>query len=86
MGNIRKCGRGAENKVPVFGIKKRDDGTVYTQIIENASKQEFIPIIKKLVTHDDTIVYTDKWKLCDGLVLDGYTHKHFNHSMSYKRI
>lgn len=34
----RKRGRGAENKVPVFGIKKRDDGTVYTKIIENASR------------------------------------------------
>lgn len=29
----RKRGRGAENKVLVFGIKKRDDGIVY--IIEN---------------------------------------------------
>ena len=26
----RKRGRGAENKVPVFGNKKRDGGTVYT--------------------------------------------------------
>ena len=26
----RKRGRGAESKVPVFGIKKRDGGTVYT--------------------------------------------------------
>ena len=34
-GDRRKRGRGAENKVPVFGIKKRDDGTVYTKIIEN---------------------------------------------------
>ena len=33
--NIKR-GRGAENKVPVFGIKKRDDGRVYTQIIKNA--------------------------------------------------
>lgn len=39
----RKRGRGAENKVPVFGIKKREDGTVYTQIIKNASKQELLP-------------------------------------------
>lgn len=42
----RKRGRGAENKVPVFGIKKRDDGTVYTKIIENASKQMLFPIIR----------------------------------------
>lgn len=34
----RKRGRGAENKIPVFRTKKRDDGTVYTQIIKNASK------------------------------------------------
>ena len=39
----RKRGRGAENKIPVFGIKKREDGRVYTQIIKNASKQELLP-------------------------------------------
>ncbi|MGM0629057.1 MAG: transposase, partial [Patescibacteria group bacterium] len=43
----RKRGRGAENKIPVFGIKKRDDGSVYTQIIKNASKQELLPIVKR---------------------------------------
>ncbi len=79
----RKRGRGAENKVPVFGIKKRADGKVYTQIIKNASKQELLPIIKRLATMSNTTIYTDKWKSYDGLVLDGYKHKRINHSKTY---
>ena len=79
----RKRGRGAENKVPVFGIKKREDGRVYTQIIKNASKQELLPIIRRLVKKDETTIYTDKWKSYDGLVLDGYKHKRINHSKTY---
>ena len=79
----RKRGRGSENKVPVFGIKKRDDGRVYTQIIKNASKQELLPIIRRLVAKDNTTIYTDKWKSYDGLVLDGYKHKRINHSKTY---
>jgi transposase len=79
----RKRGRGAENKVPVFGIKKREDGTVYTQIIKNASKQELLPIIRRLVAKNNTTLYTDKWKSYDSLVLDGYKHKRINHSKTY---
>ena len=82
-GGRRKRGRGAENKVPVFGVKKRDDGRVYTQIIKNASKQELLPIIRRLVAKDNTTVYTDKWRSYDGLVLDGYKHKRINHSKTY---
>jgi len=79
----RKRGRGSENKVPVFGIKKRDDGKVYTQIIKNASKQELLPIIRRLVSKKDATIYTDKWKSYDGLVLDGYKHRRINHSKIY---
>ena len=79
----RKRGRGAENKVPVFGIKKREDGRVYTQIIKNASKQELLPIIRRLVKRGHTTVYTDKWRSYDGLVLDGCKHKRINHSKTY---
>jgi transposase len=79
----RKRGRGAENKIPVFGIKKREGGRVYTQIIKNASKQELLPIIRRLVVKDNTTIYTDKWKSYDGLVLDGYKHKRINHSKTY---
>ena len=77
----RKRGRGAENKVPVFGILKRD-GRVYTQIIKNASKQELLPIIRLIIKKKST-VYTDKWKSYDGLVLDGYKHYRINHSKQY---
>jgi transposase len=77
----RKRGRGSENKVPVFGILKRD-GKVYTQIIKNASAAELRPIITALVRKKST-VYTDKWKSYDGLVLDGYKHQRINHSKQY---
>jgi len=79
----RKRGRGSENKIPVFGIKKREDGKVYTQIIKNASKQELLPIIRKLIKKNKTTIYTDKWKSYDGLVLDGYKHRRINHSKTY---
>ena len=29
---------------------------------------------------DKSIVYTDKWKADDGIVLDGYKHTRINHS------
>lgn len=79
----RKRGRGAENKIPVFGIKKRDDGSVYTHIIKNASKQTLFPIIKKLINKDQSTIYTDGWKGYDGLVFDGYKHYRVNHSKQY---
>lgn len=79
----RKRGRGAENKVPVFGIKKRNDGTVYTKIIENASKKTLFPIIRELINKQDSMIYTDKFRTYDGLVFDGYKHKRINHSKSY---
>lgn len=79
----RKRGRGAENKVPVFGIKKRDDGTVYTKIIENASKRTIFPIIKELIHKQDSTIYTDKFRTYDGLVVDGYKHYRINHSKRY---
>ncbi len=78
-----KRGRNVVDKIPVFGIKKRD-GKVYTQIIKNASKAEIRPIIKRLIAKDSTI-YTDKWKAYDGLVLDGYKHYRINHSKEFSK-
>jgi transposase len=77
----RKRGRGVENKLPVFGVLKRD-GKVYTHIIKNASKQELMPIVRQIIRKRSQI-YTDKWKAYDGLVFDGYKHKRINHSKLY---
>jgi len=77
----RKRGRGAENKVPVFGVLKRE-GRVYTQVIKNASKHELLPIVRQIVRKRSK-VYTDKWSAYDGLVFDGYKHTRINHSKQY---
>ena len=73
-----KRGRGAKGKISVFGILKRD-GKVYTQIVENCSKNELMPIIKGKILEGSTI-NTDGWKSYDGLILDGYKHYRVYHS------
>ena len=70
-------------QIPVFGIKKWDDGTVYTKIIENASRKSLFPIIRELIATQDSMIYTDKLRTYDGLVFDGYKHKRINHSKRY---
>ena len=72
-----KRGRGAGGKTPVVGLLKRG-GKVFTEIVENCSKQALMPIIKGQVLSEATI-YTDGWKSCDGLVLGGDKHHPIPH-------
>lgn len=72
-----KRGRGAKGKIPVVGLLKRN-GKVYTEIIENCSKKELMPIIQGKVLSSSTI-YTDGWKSYDGLVVNGYKHYRIHH-------
>ena len=53
-----KRGRGAGGGMKVFGMKKRGD-KVYTQIVNNCSASEPVPIIKRSAP-DDSIVYSDE--------------------------
>ena len=55
-------------------MKKRGD-KVYTQIVNNCSAGELVPIIKKFAPSNSTI-YSDEWKAYDGLVNAGYK-KHY---------
>lgn len=72
-----KRGRGAAGKTPVIGLLKRG-GRVFTEIVEDCSRQELMPIIKGQVLSETTI-YTDGWKSYDGLVLGGYKHHRIHH-------
>lgn len=61
-----KRGRGASNKIPVFGLLKRN-GEVHTHIVKNCSKKQLLPVIKGKVL-EGTRIYSDGWKPYDGLV------------------
>ena len=69
-----KRGRGAGGKIPVFGMLKRN-GKVYTQIVKNCKRTDMLPIIEEKASKDRTI-YTDGFKVYDGLVNYGYK-RHF---------
>ena len=73
-----KRGRGADGKIPVFGLLKRG-GRAYTKIIINASSKTLIPIIKRKVV-PDSIVYWDCWKAYNVLDVSDFKHFRINHS------
>ena len=73
-----KRGRGAADKVAVFGILKRG-GKVYTVVVENAKRETLFPVITKKIM-PDSIVYTDCLSSYDVLDVSGFTHHRINHS------
>ena len=73
-----KRGRGAGQKVIVFGMLKRG-GKVYTEIVSSAQKKELMPLITKVVASGSDI-YSDGWRSYDALGVYGYNHKKVKHS------
>jgi len=78
-----KRGRGSENKIPVFGILKRN-GKVYTQIIPNSKGETLLEIVQTKVK-PDSVVYTDSFRAYNNLALNGYKHHRVNHSKEFVR-
>ena len=76
-----KRGRGSENKIPVFGILKRN-GKVYTQIIPDSSSETLLDIVQTKIK-PDSIVYTDSFRAYNKLSLKGYKHYRINHSVEF---
>ena len=73
-----KRGRGVSNKVPVFGLLKRDRKGLYAGNTE-CVKERDTPYYQRFIGQQSTI-YTDKWRAYDRLVLNGYKHYRINHS------
>lgn len=73
-----KRGRGAGKKVIVLGLLKRQ-GYVFTEIVDRATKEELLPVIRKVVQSGSDI-YTDGWGSYDALAIYGYNHKKVKHT------
>jgi len=69
-----KRGRGAQHKVPVFGLLKRN-GKVYTQVVPNCSRKTLHAIIQGKVKLE-SVIHSDGWRGDNGLVDLGYK-KHY---------
>jgi len=72
-----KRGRGAANKVPVFGILERN-GVVKVEVIKNVTAETLLNMTVKTVRRG-SIVYTDKFRGYDSLMFCGYRHIKINH-------
>jgi transposase len=77
-------GRSTKRKIPVIGLLKRN-GTVYTQVITDASEFSIMPVIAKLIEKSKSNLYTDGWKTYDSLVHVGYRHQRINHSKEFAK-
>lgn len=83
FGGVRKGkrGRGAQGKVPVFGILKRG-GKVYTQVIRNTKTDTLMPIIRQKIK-PDSVVYTDSYRSYNALDVSEFKHYRINHSLLF---
>lgn len=70
-------GRGAKNKVPVFGILERN-GIVSVDVVPNVGANTLLSMTLKKVRRG-SIVYTDKFHCYDSLMFCGYRHLKVDH-------
>lgn len=70
-------GRGAKNKVPVFGILERS-GLVSVDVVPNVGAKTLLNMTIKKVRRG-SILYTDKFHGYDSLVFCGYRHLKIDH-------
>lgn len=74
-------GRGARNKVPVFGILERN-GIVRVDVLKDVTAESILSLTIKIVRRG-SIVYTDKFKSYDSLMFCGYRHLKVDHSRRF---
>jgi transposase len=78
-----KRGRGAADKVPVFGILERE-GRVFVEVVPNTRAETVLALTIKKVRRG-SIVYTDRYKVYDALMFCGYRHLRVDHGKYFSR-
>ena len=78
-----KRGRGAAEKVVVFGILKRQ-GKVSTVVVENLHTETLLPVLKRKI-RPDSVVFTDSLNSYDVLDLSECHHHRINHSVRFAK-
>ena len=73
-----KRGRGAEGKMPIFGITQRD-GEVSATKVNDLKSSTVYPLIKERVL-PQSMIYTDEFSIYDNLQKQGYHHKRVHHA------
>lgn len=76
-----KRGRGAFNKVPVFGILERN-GIVKVEAVKDVKAETLLNLTVQTVRRG-SIVYTDKFKSYDSLMFCGYRHLKIDHKKKF---
>jgi transposase len=74
-------GRGAFNKVPVFGILERN-GVVKVEVVKNVKAETLLNLTVQAVRRG-SIVYTDRFKSYDSLMFCGYRHIKIDHKKRF---
>lgn len=74
-------GRGAANKIPVFGILERG-GKVRVDVVEDVKGDTLLGLTLKKVKRG-SLIYTDKFRSYDGLVSYGFRHERIDHGQKF---
>jgi transposase len=83
FGGKRKGGRvrGSKNKIPVFGILERN-GKVKVEIVKDVSAE----ILLRKKVKRGSLIYTDKFKSYDGLVMYGFKHERIDKGVKFANL
>jgi transposase len=74
-------GRGSLGKIPVFGILERR-GKVRVEVVEDVSAESILRSAIKKVKRG-SIIYTDRFRSYDGLVMYGFRHERIDHGKRF---
>lgn len=77
-----KRGRGAEGKIPVFGILERG-GKVKVEVVKDVKAETLLREVIRKVKRG-SLVYTDQFRGYDSLVMYGFRHERIDHGKRFK--